>query len=181
MIQPWIVRNSSTEVKNRIFTVKTNTAVSPRTGKEHQFYILEAGTWVNVIPVTPEGRVLLVRQFRHGTNEITLEIPGGLVEDGQTPEQAAARELMEETGFECETLSFLGRVRPNPAIINNWCYSYLARDVVYRGRIKQDDTEDLELLKVKLSEIPQMITNGEIDHALVLSAFYFFMNRPEII
>ncbi|MEW6265963.1 MAG: NUDIX hydrolase [Thermodesulfobacteriota bacterium] len=171
MIRPWPLKQSRIEVQNRIFTLCTKTAVSPLTGREHDFYILEAGDWVNVLPLTKDDQVLLVRQFRHGTREVTLEIPGGLIEPGQTPEQAAARELLEETGH-AGRLSLLGRIRPNPAILNNWCYAFLARDVEETEAKHLDESEDLELVKVPLEQVPALIARGVIDHALVLSAFF---------
>ena len=177
MIKPWKVVKTTVETQNKLFRLKTDYSESPRTGREFPFYILEAGAWVNVIPLTSEGRVLMVRQFRHGTKEITLEIPGGLVEDGQTPEEAGARELLEETGYKSPNkLILLGRVRPNPAFMNNWCYSYLATDVVKVSDGHQDDAEDLELADADISEIPDLIASGEIDHSLVLSAFFFYFN-----
>lgn len=177
MIHPWSLSRSKTEVETKIFTLKTKTLVSPVTDREYDFYVLEACGWVNIIPLTPEGDVLLVRQFRHGSSEITLEIPGGLIEEGQTPEEAAARELLEETGFAAPRLTYLGRVRPNPAILNNWCYTYLARDVVQVGEMEPDETEELELVRVRLDRIPEMFAQGEINHSLVWSAFVHFYLR----
>ena len=83
MLQPWNVTRSRIEAENRIFTLKTRTAVSPRTGLEHDFYILQADPWVNIVPVTKDGRVVMVRHYRHGTKETTLEIHGGLVDPGR--------------------------------------------------------------------------------------------------
>lgn len=174
MIQPWPLVRSRVEVETRIFRVKTETARSPRTGREHDFYVLEAGDWVNVIPLTPAEEVLLVRQYRHGTKAVTCEIPGGLVEAGQSPAEAAAQELLEETGYAAGELVLLGRTRPNPAFLSNWCYSFLALEVRPAGQARPDETEDLELVRVNVAQIPQMITQGEIDHALVLAAFFHY-------
>ena len=177
MIREWHLFDERIIAQNQIFTLKTQTSSSPRTGRRHEFYVIEAGDWVNIIPLTAAGEVLLVRQFRHGTRNITLEIPGGMIEAGQTPEQAALRELIEETGYQPSDLSFLGRVRPNPAILNNWCYSFLAHNVVPAGELALDETEDIELVKVPLDQIPGLISEGTIDHSLVLSAFFFFRDR----
>ena len=176
MVSPWSLINTRVEIENRIFTLKTDTRRSPRTGKEHDFYVLEAGDWVNVLPVTPSGDVLFVRQYRVGTQEVTLEIPGGLVEDGQTPEEAAARELLEETGYAAPNLTFLGRVRPNPAILTNWCYSFLAENAVPAGEKQLDDAEDLETVRFKMEDIPGLIADGRIDHALVITAFFYYFS-----
>jgi ADP-ribose pyrophosphatase len=176
MIKSWLLKDSRVASCNRIFTLKVNTALSPLTGKAHEFYILEAGDWVNVIPITRDNEVLLVKQYRHGTQEVTLEIPGGLIDSGQSPVESAARELLEETGYQGASLKLLGRVRPNPAILNNWCYSFLARDVDMVQELRLDATEDIELFRVPLDEIPHYIGTGRIDHALVLSAFFLFFH-----
>ncbi len=174
--KPWKVVSSTRDRSYRVFSLRTDRAVSPRTGKEHDFFILESSSWVNVIPLTPEQEVVLVRQYRHGTRNVTLEIPGGLVEQSDTPEQAAKRELFEETGYRpLETYS-LGAVHPNPAIQNNECYTFLAKDVFLAGGQQQDEREDIEVLLRPLSAIPHLIRDGEITHSLVLAAFYrFFM------
>lgn len=125
-----------------------------------------------MIPVTPLGEVVLIRQYRHGTKELTLEIPGGIVEAGDTPERAAQRELLEETGFKEGEMVFLGAVHPNPAFLTNRCFFYLAKDVSRVRAQEQDDKEDIEVEVRPLEDVPQLIRNGEITHALVLAAFY---------
>ena len=100
MIKPWRSVRSNTPQSFRIFSIRTETAVSPRTGTEHDFYIIESRDWVNVIPVTPDRSVVMIRQYRHGQGKVTLEIPGGLVDPGDTPQEAATRELLEETVWE---------------------------------------------------------------------------------
>ena len=157
--------------------LKLKPAFRPGPAGHTNFFVLESGDWVNVLPITPSGQVLLVRQYRHGTKEVTLEIPGGLVDPGQTPEQAGARELLEETGYTCSELKLLGRVRPNPAILDNWCYSYLAEGVEKVAEKELDEAEDLELVRVDLSEFSDMIARGEIDHSLVLCAYLFYRNN----
>ena len=156
----------------RIFSLRIDRAHSPRTRVAHDFYILESTDWVNVIPVTPQGEVVLIRQYRHGTREVTLEIPGGIVEPGDTPEAAARRELVEETGFKEREMILLGSVHPNPAFLTNRCFTFLAKDVVRTQAQEQDDKEDIEVEVRPLEEVPRLIRRGEITHALVLAAFY---------
>ncbi|MCF8083119.1 MAG: NUDIX hydrolase [Deltaproteobacteria bacterium] len=174
--KPWDVVFSERDRSYRVFSLRTDRARSPRTRKIHRFFILESSSWVNVIPVTPQGEVVLVRQYRHGTREVTLEIPGGLVEANDTPESAAARELLEETGYGSKALTLLGYVHPNPAIQNNRCYTYVARDSFPAGGQQLDDREDIQVILEPVHRIPALIQEGIITHALVLAAFYrFFM------
>jgi len=174
--KPWKVIDSTWDRSYRVFSLRTDRAVSPRTGRSHRFFILESSAWVNVIPLTAAMDVVLVRQYRHGTRSVTLEIPGGLVEDSDTPEEAARRELMEETGYTAQEILPLGWVHPNPAILDNRCYTFLARGVVFSGARCQDDREDIEVLLRPLRAVPDLIREGEISHSLVIAAFYrYFM------
>ncbi|MBW1710032.1 MAG: NUDIX hydrolase [Deltaproteobacteria bacterium] len=176
-VHPWISKGSRIISENRIFTLKTETFTSPKTGLDHDFYLLEAGDWANIIPLTKDREVLLVKQFRHGTNRMSLEIPGGMVDPGETPEQAGARELIEETGYKGSEIIPLGRVEPNPALFNNYCHTYLAKDVIPvapGAPTKLDGTEDIELVKVNLDQIPGLIAQEKIVHALVIAAFYHY-------
>lgn len=174
--EKWKIISSTKDKSYRVFSLRTDHAVSPRTGQSHDFFVLESSAWVNVIPLTPDNEVVLVQQYRHGTRELTIEIPGGLVEPGDTPESAAGRELREETGYREEAMVSLGRVQPNPAIQNNWCYTYLAQNVFRIGDLQQDEKEDIEVITRPVADIPRMIREGAITHALVVAAFYrYFM------
>ncbi len=170
----WTLLSSTSDRSCRFFSLRTDRALSPRTGLSADFMVVESSPWVNVIPLTPDEEVVLVHQYRHGNRKVTLEIPGGLVEDHDSPEGAARRELREETGYAASALISLGAVYPNPAIQNNLCYTYLARDVYLAGEQQQDQNEDIEILLKPLAEIPRLIRNGEINHALVIAAFYRF-------
>jgi len=177
MVKPWRRVRSNTPRSFRVFSVRTDTAVSPRTGLEHDFYIIESSDWVNVIPVTSDRKVVMIRQYRHGSREVTLEIPGGLIDPGDTPGGAASRELLEETGFASDDWTKIGEVNPNPALFGNRCYTYLARDVRRMKPPSFDQTEDIEEVLLPLQDIPGMIRTGEIDHAIVIAAFSFYFLR----
>ncbi len=177
MIQPWQKLQRQLTGNFRIFDLFTDTSQSPITGKEHHFYVLSTGDWVNVIPLTPDNQVVMVRQFRHGIEQITLEIPGGMVdkEDGDAA-AAAHRELLEETGYLAEAYIPIGTVASNPAILDNHTHTYLAHNARLVDKQKLDGTEDIAIELVDLADVPEMIRCGRITHALVVAAFYHLQN-----
>jgi ADP-ribose pyrophosphatase len=177
MSQPWTFLHSKILYACRIFTLKKEGYRSPRTGKEHDFYLLDSSDWVNIIPLTADGRVILVKQFRMGTKDFSLEIPGGMLDEGDHPAGAAARELLEETGYAGEEPVLLGIVHPNPAIQTNRCYTFLIKNVVLKTSPRQDSTEDIEVQSAPLDEIPRLIQEGKITHALVIAAFYWYFAK----
>jgi ADP-ribose pyrophosphatase len=170
--QPWMLLSSKRDKSCRVFDLRIDRACSPRTGQAHDFFVIESSSWVNIIPLTPDNNVVMVRQYRHGTREVTLELPGGLVENADSPESAALRELQEETGYGATAIIPLGHVHPNPAFQNNRCYSYLAENVFPIGVQKQDDQEDIGVVLEPLAAIPRLIREQVITHALVVAAFY---------
>ena len=175
-IKPWKLVSSKIDSSYSIFNLRTDRAVSPRTQKTHDFYILESLDWVNVIPITIENDVVLIRQYRHGIRDITLEIPGGIIEKKDSPENAALRELKEETGYSTSDIIQLSSVYANPAFLDNRCYTFLAKDVSPVSEQDQDEKEDIEIVLKPLEDIPRLIREGEISHSLILVAFYrFFM------
>ena len=179
MAQPWTFLHSQVLQSCPVFTMKSEHYRSPRTGQVHEFYLLDSPDWVNVIPLTADGKVILVKQYRFGTKEFSLEIPGGMLDPGDTPASAASRELLEETGCTGDEPQLLGVVHPNPAIHTNRCYTYLVKNATYKNPPKQDSTEDIEVLRRPLSEIPRLIHDGKISHALVVAAFYWYFSIRE--
>jgi len=177
MAKPWIWIESALLYSCRIFDLRKERYRSPRTGREHDFFLLHSGDWVNVIPLTSDEKIVMVRQYRMGTKAFSLEIPGGMVDAGDTPEGAARRELLEETGYAGEDPVLLGVVHPNPAIHTNRCYTYLIENVRYQTAPRQDATEDIEVQRVALAEIPSLIRDGKITHSLVITAFYWFFSK----
>lgn len=180
MVKSWKRIHSKKTQSYRIFSIRTDTAISPRTGKQHEFYIIESENWVNIIPITLDHQVVMIRQYRHGSREVTLEIPGGLVDSGDTPKKAALRELLEETGYQAQRVEQIGVVTPNPAIFNNRCYTFLAKGVKKVAGPTPDQTEDIEVVLVPLKKIPHLILKGKIDNAMVITAFaHYVLRYPE--
>ena len=179
MIKPWKRIRSLPAQSFRVFSIRADTTVSPRTGMEHDFYVIETRDWINIIPLTDDNKVIMIRQYRHGSREVTLEIPGGLVDPGDTPKRAAVRELLEETGYQANKWLKIGVVNPNPALFNNRCYTFLAQNIKKVTDPTPDQTEDIEVVLIPLKRIRELILKGEIHHAMVITAFaHYFLRHP---
>ncbi|HKU43391.1 MAG TPA: NUDIX hydrolase [Polyangiales bacterium] len=156
----------------RIFDLLRAEFESPRTGRAVAATILEAPAWVNVIPLTASGECVLIKQFRFGTEQLTWEIPGGMVDPGEAPLTAASRELREETGYAAQRWTPLGSVTPNPAYQNNRLFMFLAEGCERVGEPEPDPGEDIEVALRSEAQVDALIASGELDHALVLVAFH---------
>jgi 8-oxo-dGTP pyrophosphatase MutT (NUDIX family) len=163
----------------RVFRVSRAPARSPLTGEEHTFYRIDADDWVNVVPVTAGDEIVMVRQYRHGVRALTLEIPGGIIDPGELPAQAAARELLEETGYRGDIPEALGSVSPNPAVFGNRCHSFLIRGAEPVAAIQNSPTEETAVELVPTSALPDLVRAGAIDHALVVAALHAYSLREE--
>jgi 8-oxo-dGTP pyrophosphatase MutT (NUDIX family) len=175
MIEPW-KKISSTPIGDfRIFKLRSEKKVSPRTGKEHDFFVLDSPGWVNVIAITPDQQLVMVEQYRHGSDTVELEIPGGMMDiDEVDPVKTAIRELREETGYEGTNARVLGKVFANPAIFTNMCYTAVVENCVLKHPSEFDHAEDLITRLVPISDIPRLVAEEEILHPLVLVALYHF-------
>jgi ADP-ribose pyrophosphatase len=175
MIHPWPKESSRLLGDYRIFSIFSETKRSPRTGQAHDFFVINTVDWVNVIALTPRHELVMVEQFRHGTGTVELEIPGGMIDaHDASPLAAGLRELREETGYESAQAEMLGKVYPNPAIMNNTCHTVLARDCELKSPVAWDAGEDMATRLVPAADIPQLVATGIIRHSLVVVALYYF-------
>lgn len=171
---PWQLVRSEYVARCRIFSVRRDLSLDPRDGRQHDFFVIEAPDWINVIPFTTDGQVVMIEQYRHGSGQVTLEIPGGMVDEGESPRDTAARELLEETGYQARAVSRLGKTRPNPAIQGNWLHTFIAEDCTFHETPQFNGSEHTAVRLVELDEVPSLIAGGTIDHALVIVAFHHF-------
>jgi len=180
MIKPWPIIESTKGPDMSLFSIRINRCRSPRTGQEHNFYIIDFPSWVQIIPITPDDRLVMIRQYRHGCGQIFLELPGGLIDkDDLSPDKTAKRELLEETGYLAEDLSLLTSTYPQPAVLNNMGLTYLTKGVKKVTEPNLDAAEDIEVCLVELQRIPEMIRDGEINHGQTVMALslYFLLNK----
>jgi 8-oxo-dGTP pyrophosphatase MutT (NUDIX family) len=137
--------------------------------------VIESVNWVNIIALTPESQLIMVEQYRHGTDTVELEIPGGMMDaEDLTPVATGIRELREETGYEGDQAQIIGKIYPNPAIMSNTCYTVLVRNCQLRHALEFDHSEDIVTKLVSTDEIPRRIFEGKIRHSLVVVALYHF-------
>lgn len=175
MIKPWKKVGSKPIGDFRIFKMRADTVVNPRTGEERDFFVIDSVNWVNIVAVTSDQKLVMVEQYRHGSNTVELEIPGGMMDPHESdPVVTAGRELREETGYEGERARELGKIWSNPAIFSNTTYTVLIENCELKHGLEFDSGEDLITRLVPVDEIPGLIADGKISHSLVVVALYHF-------
>jgi ADP-ribose pyrophosphatase len=170
----WQKLGESSQLKTRVFDVLGRRYRHPVRDTEREFVVINAPDWVNVVAVTSDAQMILVRQFRYGIDEFSLEIPGGVMDPGEDPVAAGLRELREETGFTGAPAKLLGSVRPNPAIQSNTCHFVLVEPAVKSHELEWDTDEEIQICTRPVDEVLALAHSGGIVHALVLNALMLF-------
>ncbi|GBD05160.1 Methanol dehydrogenase activator [bacterium HR20] len=167
----------------RIFDVEWVRRKHPETGASAEFVVLHTPVWVNVIPITPQGRVVMVRQYRHGADAVTLEFPGGVASASEEPATAAMRECVEETGYQgsADEIELLGVQLPNPAFMATRCYSFAWYGCQRRAVPQWDEHEIVETVELPLEQVDRLIAAGHIQHSIILAAWTLFRLRTKVV
>ena len=174
-IRKWEKHASRVVSDHRIFKIREDRTTNPRTGSEHEMVVLECPDWVNIIALTPEREVVFVEQYRQGSETVELEIPGGMMDPGETdPVATALRELREETGYTGENARLIGAYFANPAIMNNRVHTILVENCQRTHEVEWDAGEDLITRLIPEADLPRLIREGRIRHSIVVAALQYF-------
>jgi len=173
-VRSWTRVHFKSLFRHKLFELRHEELERPEEGRRREALVLDAPAWVNVVAVDAGDRVLLVRQWRFGIGAPTLEIPGGMVDPGETPREAAARELVEETGYRAARWTELGAVEPNPAFLTNRCTTFLAEQLERVGEPAGDGEEEITVESAPVDALGALVDSGAIRHSLVIAAFYLF-------
>ena len=168
----WKILDETTVVKDQWIDLRASTCRRPNGMVISPFYVNHTSDFAVVVAVTPDGQVVLVRQYRHGAGKVLLELPAGGIEPGEAPEDGAARELFEETGYRAKRLEFLFKIAPNATDSTGYAQCYLARDVRLAGEQHLDDTEDLEVVLMDREEVRSLLSQGGFEQAVHVAALY---------
>jgi 8-oxo-dGTP pyrophosphatase MutT (NUDIX family) len=171
----WRELSAETVADARIFTVERSMAQSPVDGEPRPFHRIRSVDWAQLLPITASNEAVMVRQYRHGSQRITLEMPGGLIDAGEDPATAALRECLEETGYRARSAQPLGVVNPNPALFAHRLHSFYATGVEPERAIQNTGTEVTEVVLVPVADLEGLLLSGEIDHALVAGALWRYL------
>lgn len=175
-IKPWRHVSTTKLADTRVFSLHARVRRSETTGNEAEFYVIDAQDWVNVVAVTADDQLVCVEQYRHGVERVTLEIPGGMIDETDaTPLEAAKRELLEETGFASDEWKHIGTVDPNPAIQTNRCFTFLASNARRVAEPSPDGNEEIRVVLERIADVPALLRSGRVEHALVVAALLWWM------
>ncbi len=177
-IEPWKITGSQYLLRDRWLTVRVDDCLMANGQPVAPYYVLEESDWVHVVATDEEGRVLLVRQYRHAAQRICLELPGGVIDDGETPEQAAVRELREETGYSCSSIRAVGTAYPNPARQTNRVHTFVASGLSLQHKQQLDQSEEIEALFMTRKELEQAIKTGDFCQSMHIASLMMAWTLP---
>jgi 8-oxo-dGTP pyrophosphatase MutT (NUDIX family) len=174
-IQKWQLASTTAMGSFKVFDVRKH-AILDAAGKERpDVFTFACPDWCNVVAVTDDDEIVFVWQYRFGTDALGLEIPGGVIDPGESPIDAARRELLEETGYTADSFEPFGTTEPNPALQGNVCHTFLARGARLSGATNFDELEELEVARIPAASLADLIDHNHVTHALVIVALERFL------
>lgn len=176
-MEKWKVLSSDYIIQRPWATLRLDKLEMPNGNIKEEYYVLEYPTWVNMVGITEDQEILFVRQYRHGANEIMVELPAGVVEPGEDPELAARRELLEETGYAFDNIEYICELFANPATSGNLTYTYLLQGGKKVQEQELDASEDIEVVLMSIDEAKQFLFDNKIGQALHSSALFYTFNK----
>lgn len=173
-IEKWRTLESEYLVRRPWLTARRDRVELPDGRIHEEYYVLEYPSWVNVIALTEDGKLIMVEQYRHGLGEVYTELPAGVVENGEDSEDAARRELLEETGYSGGKWTLLNKISQNPSTCTNYTYCFLAEGVKKTDNQHLDTTEDIAVKLLTEQEVLAMLKNDEIKQALMAAPLWHY-------
>jgi 8-oxo-dGTP pyrophosphatase MutT (NUDIX family) len=177
----WKTIRSASGPDLKLFQVRFDWVTNPRNAHTVKATVLESPDWVNVVALTPNGKLIVVHQHRFGTQQTTTEIPAGIIERGETSRGAAMRELKEETGYTSQEWEYLGFVEPNPAFLDNRCHHWLAKNVEQTSEPEFDQGEFLRVSEMSWDAIRQEILENRFRHSLAFTALAYLFDLRDLL
>lgn len=170
----WEKLGESLIAPTRIFDLCAIRYRHPIRKSERDFYVINTRDWVNVVALTTDRQLVLVNQFRYGINQLSWEVPGGIIDAGEDPVGAGIRELTEETGFTGQNARLIGQNHPNPAIMNNRCHFVYVENCILSSALQWDTDEEIQITTLPVDQVYEQAQAGLITHSLALNALFFF-------
>ncbi len=180
-MEKWKLLESKYIIQRPWATLRVDKLELPNGNVKDEYYVLEYPTWVNMIGITVEENILFVRQYRHGADEILLELPAGVVEEGEAPKDAAVREMLEETGYEFDRVEEVCKLYANPATSGNLTYTYLLKGGRKVQEQELDDSEDIEVVEMTVEEAKEYLFENKIGQALHSAALFYTLRKLNLL
>jgi len=180
-ILKWQKLSSRYLVKEKWATLRVDTCRLQNGTVKDDYYVLEYPEWANAVALTKDNKIIMVRQYRHAADIISLEIPGGVIEPGENPETGVKRELLEETGYSFETCELIATLYPNPATSDNRTFTYLLTGGVKTNEQDLDEHEILNVEEYTIEEVKQLLVENKIDQALHTAALFYGLMKLDAV